>query len=194
MVASLHCLCTKDLYLILNLTKVANRGNVLSFDLCYGVCGSLMGGDPLQVLQLVEHVLAIILRHTHAFVEVIQCRMGHLKSLMRDGCNTSQVSLITLVLEDGFLSQLNPVLLLKLLDEGFQELKLHLLLFNRGLDLDGDLLLHSSLMHPVACYLRKQFHVSHRPEEKTSLIELNTEVLTLLLLDYILSLVLPEPE
>ena len=68
------------------------------------------------MLELVQDILSVVLGHPHALVEVIEGRVGHDEGFVRDGSNSSEVSLVTLIFENRLLSQLNSVLLFKLLD------------------------------------------------------------------------------
>ena len=123
--------------------------------------GLLHGGTALELLQLVENVAPVVAWLAHPLVEVVQGRVRHLQSFGRDGCHTPQVRLIALVLQNGFLTQLNSVLLLQLADERLQELLLGLHLHNLGLDLEGDPLLHPPFVHTVAADLCEELHVAH---------------------------------
>lgn len=148
----------------------------------------------LELLKLIEHVAAIVARLTHALVEVIKSWVGHFKGFSWNCCHATQVCLITLILQDGLLSKLNPVLLFKLLDKCLQELLLCLHLFNFRFDFKRNSLLHSSLVHLVATDLSKQLHVAHRAEQETTLIEVITELSRAALFDAFLSIIFPRPE
>ena len=87
--------------------------------------------------------------------------MRHLECFVRDRSDASQIRLIALVLQNCFLTQLDPVLLFQLLDQCLQELLLGLHLFDFGLDFESDALFHTSLMHLISANLRKQLHVAH---------------------------------
>ena len=79
-------------------------------------CGLLHGSATLELLELVEHIVTVVARLAHSFVEIVQSRVRHLEGLIGDSGDASQVCLIALVLEDSFFTQLNPVLLLQLLN------------------------------------------------------------------------------
>ena len=66
---------------------------------------------------MIQHVLAVVARLSHALVEVVERGVRHLKRLGRDGSDATQVSLVALILENGFLTLLDLVLLLQLLDQ-----------------------------------------------------------------------------
>lgn len=142
----------------------------------------MLHGAPLKCFQLVEHIRAIVARLAHPFVEVVERGVGHLQSFCRDGCHAAQVCLIALIFEDGFLSELNSMLLFKLLDQRFQELLLRLHLLDFSFNLESNPLLHAPLVHFIATDLGKQLHVTQRPEKKTSLVEVLAELFTSLLL------------
>ena len=145
-------------------------------------------------LELFEDVLTIIPRLPHALIEVIQRGVRHLKCLRRDSCNTTQVSLIALILENSFLSQLNLVLLLKLSDERLEELLLGLHFLHLGLDLHCDALLHPSLVHFIAMNLDKKLQVAKCAEHERAVLEaLNELGFTCLLLLLLLN-ISPMPE
>jgi len=148
----------------------------------------------LELLKLIEHVVAIVARLSHALVKVIKSWVRHFKGFSWNSCHATQVCLITLILQDGLLSQLDSVLLFKFLDERLQELLLCLHLFNFSLDFNRNSLLHSSLVHLVATDLSKQLHVAHRAEQETALVEIVTELSRAALFDTILSIIFPRPE
>ena len=154
----------------------------------------LHSGASLQLLKLVEHVVPVVARLAHALVKVVKRRMGHLERLVGDSGDTSQVRLVTLVLQNCLLAQLNPVLFLQLLDQSLQELLLRLHLFHLGLHFERYAFLHAPLVHLVATDLRKQLHVSNRAEQKTSLVEVVTELGRSFLLARLLSVLLPRAE
>ena len=120
--------------------------------------------------------------------------MRHLQSFGRDGGHTTQVCLIALVLQNCFLAKLNSVLFFKLLDQGLQELLLSPHLYNLGLDLERDPLLHALLMHLVAADLGKQLHVPQRPEKETALVKVLTKFFAAFLLLDLLSVLFPGAE
>ena len=120
--------------------------------------------------------------------------MRHLECFVRDRSDTSQIRLIALVLQNCFLTQLDPVLLFQLLDQCLQELLLCLHLLDLGLDFESDALFHTSLMHLISANLRKQLHVAHRSEKKTTLVELLAELLRALLLCDLSCVFLPVAE
>jgi len=94
-----------------------------------------------QIQHLILDVRAIIGRHPHSLVEILQGAVGHLQRLSTDCRHTSQVGLVTLVLENCFFSDFNSVLLLQLLNHRLNKFILKL----RCLDLLLDLILN--LLH-----------------------------------------------
>lgn len=98
---------------------------------------------------------------------------------MRNGRHAPQVSLIALVLQDGFLPQLDPELLLKLANHGFEELKLVFLLLDLSCDLDLNLFLDFSFVHAVSSDLAKELHMLEGSLLQASLVEIVTEALRL---------------
>ena len=74
------------------------------------------GGLRIETPHLVVDILAVVNRHLHSAVVVLKCAIAHLEGLLTDGRSASQVRLIALVLQDGFLPQLNSVLFLQLLN------------------------------------------------------------------------------
>jgi len=84
----------------------------------------------------------------------------HLQSFCRDGRHTAQVCLVALILQDGFLSQFDSMLLLKFLDQRFQELLLSLHLLDFSFYFESDPLLHAPFVHFVATDLGEQLHVT----------------------------------
>ena len=154
----------------------------------------LHSGATLQLLKLVEHVVPVVARLAHALVKVIERRMGHLERLVGDGSDATQVGLVTLVLENGLLAQLNPVLFLQFLDQSLQELLLRLHLFHLGLHFERYAFLHAPLVHLVATDLGKELHVSDRAEQETTLVEVVTELGRSFLLARILRVLLPRAE
>ena len=103
--------------------------------------------------------------------------MGHFKSFHRNGTDTSKIRLIALTLKDGFLSELDPVLLLHLTDHVLQELQLILLLDDFGIDFDLDLLLEALFVVLVAGHLRENLQAFEHSSSET----LHIEVITVLL-------------
>ena len=99
---------------------------------------------------------------------------------MRNGRHAPQVSLIALVLQDGFLPEFDPVLFLKLANHGLKELKLVSLLLDLSCDFDLNLFLDFSFVHSVSSNLAKELHVLEGPLLQASLVEIVTEALRLL--------------
>ena len=99
---------------------------------------------------------------------------------MRNGRHAPQVSLIALVLQDGFLPEFDPVLFLKLANHGLKELKLVSLLLDLSCDFDLDLFLDFSFVHTVSSNLAKELHVLEGPLLQAPLVEIVTEALGLL--------------
>ena len=151
-------------------------------------------GTALQLLKLVEHVVPVVARLAHALVKVVERRMGHLERLVGDGCDTAQVRLVTLVLENGLLAQLNPVLFLQFLDQSLQELLLRLHLFHLGLHFERYAFLHAPLVHLIATDLGKELHVPDRAEQETTLVEVVTKLGRSFLLARLLRVFLPRAE
>ena len=120
--------------------------------------------------------------------------MRHFEGFVGDGCHTSEVGLITLVLEDSLLAQLNSMLFFELTNESLQEFLLVFELINLGLHFNSDSLLHAAFVHAIARNLRKQFHVTHSAESKTLLIKGLAEILTTLLVSTLHSISLPNFE
>ena len=81
--------------------------------------------------------------------------MRHLESLVGDGSHAAEVRLIALVLQDGLLSQLYPMLFFQLLDQRFKELLLGLHLLHFGRHLERYSLLHAPLVHLIPANLCK---------------------------------------
>ena len=104
-------------------------------------------------LYLFIDILAIISRHLHALVVVLQRAVAHLQRLYGYGRYAAQVSLIALALQYGLLPQFYLVLLLQFSNHGFQEFLLVLPFFDSVVDLDLDALLHPFLVLSVASHL-----------------------------------------
>ena len=49
----------------------------------------LHGSTSLELFELVEYVAAVVAGLTHAFIEIVQSRVRHLKGFIRDSCDTS---------------------------------------------------------------------------------------------------------
>jgi len=105
----------------------------------------------IQAPDLSEDVLAVVVRHFHALVEVAEGRVRHLQGLHRDRRGTSKVGAIGLSFEDGLLSLLDLMFLLQLLQHGLQEEELLLLLLDLLVDFLVDLVHDALLEKLVAC-------------------------------------------
>ena len=114
---------------------------------------SSQGCCTLKLSHLLMDIVSIVSGHLHTLVEVIKCWVTHFQCFCWDSWDTSEVSSITLVLEDCFLSQFNPVLFLKLLDKRFEEFLLSLEFLDLGLNLKRDILFDLSFVHSVTCNL-----------------------------------------
>ena len=114
---------------------------------------SCQGGCSLKLSHLLMDIVSIVSGHLHTLVEVIKCWVTHFQCFCWDSWDTSEVSSITLVLEDCFLSQFNPVLFLKLLDKRLEEFLLSLEFLDLGLNLKRDILFDLSFVHSVTCNL-----------------------------------------
>ena len=125
----------------------------------------------LHTLELFKHVWTVVSRLAHALVEVIKRWMWHLQSLIWNSSDTSEVGLITLILQNSLLTHFNLVFLLEFLDEGLHEFLLVLHFLNFGFDLICDSISHLTLMHGVATDLSEEFEKSHRSQEQSTLIE-----------------------
>jgi len=126
--------------------------------------------------HLLVYVLAIIARHLHAPIVIIEGRVRHLQCFLGDGGDTSQVSLITLILQNGLLPQLDPIFLFEFADHRLEELKLQFLFLHFGLDLDGDLFFDAAFVHAVTSDLGEEFHVADGTLDETSLVEVVAEL------------------
>lgn len=86
--------------------------------------------------------------------------------------------MVALVLQNGFFPELDAVLFLQLFNQRFEEFKLLLLLFDFGLDFEGDAFLDSPLVHLLAANLTEQLPVSHGPHQQAFFVEFITEFYT----------------
>lgn len=72
----------------------------------------LFGHDGLvHFADLSVDVVSVVSRHLDAVVVVLQGGVRHLESLSGNSGNTTEISLVTLVLQNRFLPKLNTVLL-----------------------------------------------------------------------------------
>ena len=49
----------------------------------------LHSSTSLELFELVENVAAVVARLAHAFIEIVQSRVRHLKGLIRDSCDAA---------------------------------------------------------------------------------------------------------
>ncbi len=92
--------------------------------------------------------------------------MTHLQCFERNRRHSLQISCIALVLQDRLLPQLDPVLLLQLLDHGLEEIDLCLPLLRLRGDFNDDLLFHPLLVQPVSGHLSIELEALHASHHK----------------------------
>jgi hypothetical protein len=139
------------------------------------------GRTSIHLSHLVVDILSIVIWHFHASIVVFQSRAAHLESLLADCCDTSEVGLIALILQNGLFAQLNSVFFFQFFNHGLKELAMSFLLVDSSMHLVFDLLLFAALLHLVASELRPEFEMSDRPHFKSTIVELATEFVSLLL-------------
>lgn len=124
-----------------------------------------------QIQHLILYVRAVISWHPHALVEIFKCAVGHLQRLRTDCRHTSQVGLVTLVLQNCLFSEFNSVLLLQFLYHGLNKFILKLCCVDLLLNLSLNLLLGLTLNHSFASNLRVHFETAENPHNYPSLVE-----------------------
>ena len=139
----------------------------------------------IEAAHLVVDVLAIVHRHLHSSVVVLQRAVTHLKSFLANRGGAPQVSLVTLILQNGLLPELNSVLLLELFDHAFQKFKLQLLFLDHGLDFGSDPLPNLAFVHAISSDLGVQLHVSEGTHHEASSVEIIAKLLVLVLMGFL---------
>lgn len=138
----------------------------------------------VQHAHLLVGIASVVGWELHAAVDVVQRAARHLERFVTDRGDTAQVGLIALILEDGFLAQLNPILFFQFADHRLQILELLLLGSDHCLNLHVDLLLHAALVHTVASDASEKFHSLVEAALDTTLVKVHKELFRLLFLDH----------
>ena len=149
--------------------------------------GASLNCRLIKAFYLLVDVLAIVLRHLHAVVEIVKSGVAHLEGLEGDGAYSAQIGLITLVLKDRLLSNLDLQLLLQLRYHSFEELDLVLFVLDFCLDLKGNHVLYFSFVHFVAGSLNVELVFLEGSREHASFVKFNTVFFFLSSLNFFLS-------
>lgn len=133
----------------------------------------------VKIAHLLVDVVAVVALHLEPSIVIVKCTVGHLESLLTYSRNSPQVSLIALVLENGFLPQLDSVFLFEFFDHVLQELEVSPLLVNFSVHFDRNFLFLAFSLHFVTSDLGENFHVAHGSHEQATLVEVGAELLAL---------------
>ena len=159
---------------------------VLLVDLCS------QSGLGVETAHLVVDIVAVVLRHLHAPVNVLQRRVRHLQRLLRNGTGATQVRLVTLVLENRLFPELDPELLFELLNHRLEELELQLLFLDFQLHLSGDAFFNPPLVVFTAVNLVVALQIAESATLNAALIEFLTEGSILRFMTFLARILFPE--
>jgi len=141
------------LWVLLLLTQLLHELWINDF-LEPGICS-------IQTSYVFKNIFTIVVRHFHSSIVISKSWIWHFESLHRNGTNTSEISLITLALENGFLSKLDSVFFLQLSNHRLKKLQLILLLDYFRLNFNSHLFLYSSFILLVSGNLREELESLH---------------------------------
>lgn len=143
--------------IMINLLLICWRDTLVALSLHYVLLVDLSSksGLPIKWSHLLIDVLSIIAGHLHTTIVVVKCAIWHLECFLWNSTNTTEISLVTLVFKDCFLTQLDSVFFFEFTDHGLEEIKLFYFFFYAGFNFILYFFFKASFIHFIACNLNK---------------------------------------